>query len=233
MAEPFSVVAGTLGLLDVCWRVGTYLNSVKNAAERIEGDIDALQNEVTSLIEVNESIKKLRDRTEEAYPSSPTNHSPVVEDLWQNIDSTSEGCKVVVLRLEEKVKNIMGKREMAKPTGKIDGIKKTLRRDSTDPDLVKIHNSLSKYQLSLQTLLTALNLFVQVPLLSCSCTHFLYRYYTRASHNATNNAIDNLSSKTEKLNSLELKLDYQLGVFRSRISSGDDDDVSVLPCDQK
>ena len=158
MVDPFSITAGTVGLLDVCWRVGAYLNDVKNAAGRIEGDIDALQKEVTSLIDVNESIKKLKALTEEADPSSPINHSPGVEDLWQKVDSNTEGCKDVVLRLEEKVKDIMGKSQTAKPTSKIDGIKKTLKKQSTDPDLAKIHNSLSKYQLSLQMLLTALNL---------------------------------------------------------------------------
>jgi hypothetical protein len=64
----------------------------------------------------------------------------------------------VVLRLEEKVKDIMGKSQTAKPTGKIDGIKKTLKRQFTDPDLAKIHDSLSIYQLSLQTSLLALNM---------------------------------------------------------------------------
>lgn len=153
-----SVIAGTVGLLDVCWRVGAYLNDVKDAAGRIEGDIDALQKEVTSLIAVNESIKNLKALTEEADPGSPTNHLPGVEDLWQKVDSNTKGCKDVVLRLEEKVKEIMGKGQTAKPTGKIDGIKKTLTKQSTDSDLARIHSSLSKYQLSLQMLLTALNL---------------------------------------------------------------------------
>lgn len=157
MADPLSIIAGTVGLLDVCWRVGSYLNDLKGATGRIEADIDALQREVTSLIDVNESIKKLKDITDEADPSSPITHSPGVEDLWQKVDSNTRGCKDVVLRLEEKVKDIMGKSQTAKPTGKIDGLKKTMKWQSKDPDLAKIHISLSKYQLSLQTLLTALN----------------------------------------------------------------------------
>lgn len=158
MAEPFSLVASTIGLLDVCWRVGAYLKDVKDAAGKIEGDIDALQKEVTSLVDVIESIKNLKALTEEADLSSPTNHLPGVEQLWQKVESNTKGCRDVVLRLEEKVKGIMGKSQTAKPTGKFDGLKKTLKKQSTDPDLAKIHTSLSKYQLSLQTLLTALNL---------------------------------------------------------------------------
>ena len=229
MADPFSIVAGTVGLLDVCWRVGSYLNSVKIAAGKIEGDIDALQKEVTSLIDVNESIKKLKDMTEEADPSSSINHSPGAENLWQSVDSNTEGCKVVVLRLEEKVKDIMGKSGTARPTSKIDGIKKTLKREATDPDLVKIHNSLSKYQLSLQTLLTALNMSVLVSTISLhGCAHSPHRYYTRSSHKTTGNAIGNLSNRTDRLSKLESKLDYQLDVLRSRTSSVGDDGVSPL-----
>jgi hypothetical protein len=158
MVDPLSIASATVGFIDVCWRVGVYLNDVKDAAGRIEGDINVLQKQVTSLIEVNESIEKLKALTEDADTSSPINHSTGVEDLWRKVDANRRGCQDVVLRLEEKVKDIMGKSQAAKPTSKIDGIKKTLKKQSTDPDLAKVHNDLSKYQLSLQTLLTALTL---------------------------------------------------------------------------
>lgn len=155
--DPISVIAGTVGLLDVCWRVGSYLNSVKDAAKGIEADITALQKEVTSLIDVNESIKKLKELTDEADPLSTISRSAGVEDLWEKVIANTEGCKAEVLRLEERVRSIMGKNDSAKPSGKMDGIRKTLRRQATDPDLSRIRHSLSKYQMSLQTLLSALN----------------------------------------------------------------------------
>lgn len=59
--------------------------------------------------------------------------------------------------------------------------------------------------------------------------HSPHRYYTRSSHKATDSAIGNLSNKADKLHKLESKLDYQLEVLRSRISSVDDDSVSAIP----
>jgi hypothetical protein len=157
MADPLSIANATVGFIDVCWRVGAYLKDVKDAAGRIEGDIGVLQRQVTSLIEVDEAIEKLKVVREGAGKSSPINYAPEVESLWQNVDSNRKGCREAMLRLEEKVLEIMGRSQTAKPTGKIDGIRKALRMQATDPDLAKVHNDLSKYQQSLQILLSALN----------------------------------------------------------------------------
>lgn len=229
MADPVSIIAGTVGLLDVCWKVVSYLKCVKEGAGKIEEDIDALQKEVRALIDVNESIKKFKERMEEADPSSSINHSPEVENLWQSVDSNTKDCKAEVLRLAEKVKGIMGKSETAKPTSKIDGIRKTLKWDSKDPDLVKIHHSLSKYQAILQALLTLLNMSVLVSISLHNNAHSPHRHYTRDSHKATGNAIGNLSNKTDMLYELQSKIDYELEVLRSRTSSVDEDNVSCLP----
>jgi len=49
MADPFSIITSTVGLLDVCYRVGSYLGDVKNAAKTIEKDLEGLREEIAAL----------------------------------------------------------------------------------------------------------------------------------------------------------------------------------------
>lgn len=46
MADPFSIIAGTVSVADICIRVVKYLRDVQVAAATIEDDIAALIQEV-------------------------------------------------------------------------------------------------------------------------------------------------------------------------------------------
>ena len=195
--EPFSGISSAVGLIDVLWRVGSYLHDLKGSAGRIEADINALRHEIDSLIAADESIENLRRTVKDAGLESQINHTSAAKDLWDKVEQNRESCKGVLLKLEEKLKYIIGKEQTTKKTlrdemkrvlgnqstdagkvkaeisnttdpalaqvqhsttGTIDGLRKTLRRQSTDPELTRIHLSLDKYQHALQALLAALNL---------------------------------------------------------------------------
>ena len=167
---------------------------MKDSTGRIEGDINFLRDEIDSLIAADESIENLRRTVKDAGLES---HTSAAKDLWDKVEQNRESCKGVLLKLEEKLKYIIGKDQttkkslrdemkrawghqstdaekdkdetsnatdpalgkvLHKTTGKIDGLRKTLRRQSTDPELARIHLSLDKYQHALQALLAALNL---------------------------------------------------------------------------
>jgi hypothetical protein len=156
MADPFSIAIGTIGLLDVCWRVGSYLKEIEESAGKVEEEIAVLSREITSLISVNESIQKLREATDGAVPGSSLNCEPLLQKLWAEVDANTDGCRAAVQKLEELLKEIIGKNG-PKVANKWDGIKKQLRSQSKGGELVQIHHRLSKYQASLHTLLAALN----------------------------------------------------------------------------
>ena len=52
MADPFSILAGSAGLLDVLWRVGIYIRTTVESAGRIEEELDGLSREIQSLISI-------------------------------------------------------------------------------------------------------------------------------------------------------------------------------------
>ena len=156
MVDPLSITAGTVGLLDVCFRAGSYLKDVEESSGKVEEEIVALSSEITALISVNEAIQKVKEATGKAVPGTSLNSEPLVQMLWKEVDTNTEGCKATVVKLEELLKEIIGKNG-PKVANKLDGIRKQVRRQSKDVRLVQIHHRLSKYQASLHTLLAALN----------------------------------------------------------------------------
>lgn len=156
MAEPFSIAVGTIGLLDVCWRVGSYLKEIEASAGKVEEEIVLLSREITSLISVNELIQRLEEAVDGVAPGNSLNYESLARKLWAEVDANTEGCRASVQKLEELLKEIIGKYG-PKVANKWDGIKKQLRNQQKSGELVQIHHRLSKYQASLHTLLAALN----------------------------------------------------------------------------
>lgn len=158
--DPLSIIAGTVGICDVCWRVFQYLKDVREASGTIQGEIEDLQRELNSLRNVNEALEKIC-----AKDQGPLDHKEDVQLLWYNVNEIRQGCKKAVEELgkllEEKfgpmIQEITGKNG-AKVTSRFDGLKKGLRRHSKNEDLVQFRHKLANFQSKLQVLLTALNM---------------------------------------------------------------------------
>ena len=182
MADPFSIAAGTVSLLDVCWRVGTYLSSLNSSRGRIEQELAHLSREVNTIISVNNSIQALwnaQKKTEPLIQTLPDGSQ--ITNLWQNAGVVLAGCRDTMEKLITLVKEIIGK-DGLEVTGKRDGIKKVLRKQSREKDIDEIRQQLSNYQSSLQILLTALSFA-----------------YARNSQTSTDVSFEHLSNKLESL----------------------------------
>lgn len=96
MADPFSIITASVGLIDVCWRFGSYLRDVQAGAAKIEDEIEKLSRDIEALRIVNETI---RDSYKElpSYLNSEIESSKHVERLWRNVSSNLENCRLLVL----------------------------------------------------------------------------------------------------------------------------------------
>lgn len=157
MADPFSIVAGTAGLLDICWRVSTYLAKVKEAASKIERDLAALAYEVNALITVNESIQTLWTANKGKPIDALSRDARQIDELWQDINMTLHACRGLMDGLALLVEEVIGKDGLV-VKGKRDGVKKVLRRQSNDDQIKEIRSQMNSHQNSLQLTLSALNL---------------------------------------------------------------------------
>ncbi|KAL8951543.1 MAG: hypothetical protein Q9222_002481 [Ikaeria aurantiellina] len=196
MADPFSIAAGTAGLLDICWRAASYLKSVNSSRGKIEQDLALLLREVDTVISVNTSIHALwnAQKTHVAAHYMPDEHQ--ITELWRNAGVVLDGCRLTMGKLEQLAKEIIGK---AGPevTGKRDGIKKVLRKQSKDKEVDEVRQQLVNYKSSLQILLTALSFA-----------------YARISQESTDTSLGHLADKVEALG---FQLQTEVTAFNSTV----------------
>lgn len=157
MADPFSIISGSVAIIDVCFCVFKYLKETKAGAERIEEEITALLREIEALITVNESIKNVFTTELKPCPGPLATDSAHVDSLWRNIGSNLQGCRPLVERIEIVVKEIVGKKG-PRVVGKLDGFGKQIRKQSKNEELNQLRLQLTSYQNALQILLSALTM---------------------------------------------------------------------------
>ncbi|KAI9811231.1 MAG: hypothetical protein M1827_005563 [Pycnora praestabilis] len=159
MADPLSIIASTTGIIDVCVRVAKYLKDVKDAAGKIEQDLLALLEEFNGLQAVNYSIHNTwLDHQKAVDPKAPA-YEPLIETQWQDLNHALCGCSKSVLRLGALIEEVVGK-DGHSVTSKLDGIKKVLRKQSKDKEILEIRQQVMSHRDNLQVLLLALNLYV-------------------------------------------------------------------------
>ena len=181
MADPFSIAAGTVGLLEICWRVGSYLSTLDKSRGKLEQEIAQLSKEVNTITSANTSIQALWNVQKKHAVAQSMPDDPQIVNLWQNAGTILEGCRSTMEKLNDLVKEIIGKGGH-EVTGTRDGIKKGLRKGSKEKHLSEIRQQLLNYQSSLQVILTALSFA-----------------YARDAQSATDVSLDRLSDKLESL----------------------------------
>ncbi|KAL9614861.1 MAG: hypothetical protein Q9167_000694 [Letrouitia subvulpina] len=197
MAEPFSIVAGAIELLNLCWQVGSYLGKLKTAASKIERDLATLSFEVNGLIKVNESIKELWNVNKEKPVDALSPDAKHIERLWQDVNLALLGSRDAVGRLKSLAEEIVG-RHGTEVHGKRDGIIKVLQKRSKDETIREIRQQISSHQRGLQVTLSALNL----------C-------YVRNSQDANNLSYDILLKKVEYWG---FKVNHELAAIRAQVA---------------
>lgn len=103
MADPFSFVAGAVGIADVTIRVITYLRDVRAAIGTIDADIDGLINEILSL-------KQVHGHLDEEYQKQTGKGGLSAEEtiLWEQTKQTLKNGQTLVIKLEISVRQVYG-----------------------------------------------------------------------------------------------------------------------------
>lgn len=155
MADPFSIIAGTAGLIDVCWRFGSYLHHVQAGAAKIEDEIQILSRDIEALRIINETIRASYKELP-GYLSAKIESSKHVERLWRNVSSNLESCRLIVEELEALVKTIVGKepsKDESKIMRKLGTFKMQLRKQSREGEFSKLQSRLTTYYNTIQLML--------------------------------------------------------------------------------
>lgn len=155
MADPFSIIAGTAGLIDVCLRFGSYLRDIQAGAAKIDDEIVRLSRDIEALRVVNETVRASYNESP-GQLDSETENSKHLERLWRNVCSNLENCRLVVEELEVLIKAIVGKeppKDESKIMRKLGGFRKQLRMQYKEVDFNKLQSRLNTYHNTIQLML--------------------------------------------------------------------------------
>jgi hypothetical protein len=157
MADPLSIVFGTVSLVDVCVRAGQYLALIQQAAGKVEEDIAALQHDIDALTTIHSSLREVWEAHKSTAPRSPIHDAARVEKLWSSVGVGLQDCQATIELLDDIFQDIVG-RSGPIVSGRYDKIKKAWRRRSKDADFQQLRRQVSMDYSNLQMLLTTINL---------------------------------------------------------------------------
>lgn len=156
--DPFSVIIGTVGLLDVCSRLIIYLKDVKGSIARTDREIEAVTKDVAAIKLVTELIDSAVEAKKERVENSPDASQGNAGKLWQNatnvLESVMGGCQEALTKMSVLIQEM--KNRALKGSGILDDFLHVLRKQARQEDYYQLrtdlNNSLTTLQLMLNTI---------------------------------------------------------------------------------
>lgn len=93
MADPFSIVAGAVGVVDVAVRLVRYIDKTKKGADSVDGDLQNLLAEIQSLKGTSEVIHHVFEKDMEE--GNTTQDSPTA-GTWSAASKALEDCNAAL-----------------------------------------------------------------------------------------------------------------------------------------
>ncbi|RAH80854.1 hypothetical protein BO86DRAFT_400523 [Aspergillus japonicus CBS 114.51] len=210
--DPFSILVGSAGLADVSFRIISYLATIRSASAKIQDELTILSQEISSLIAVNETVEDCCHSWHD--PSSfdtSANDEAHVNDVWKNLAMLLQQSKGYVEQMEALLNAVIGKNG-AQVAGKLDGLRKTIRRQGRDGEFMQLRQRIANHQAGIQILLNALTLSS-----------------TLQSHTTRDRAVGNLSENLRRQNT---KMQIRINSLRRELRGGPNSDSlrSSLGC---
>ncbi|KAI4164739.1 MAG: hypothetical protein LQ342_001714 [Letrouitia transgressa] len=197
MADPFSIVAGTTGVIDIAFRFAQFVKNTATATAQLDDDLKAILEETEHVISVNRSIHELLSTEYFQTPTPKTAGGDALKDLWSDTERILNDCRLVLDKLLKLAKEIVGKKHERFEVGKHRSIgewtgdfRRQLRKQKKDGEFSRLRLQLSTSQGALQTSFTMMNLW--------------------HSHKSQNTAAASLNRLLEQFGSLAIDLKAQL-----------------------
>lgn len=165
MADPFSIIAGAVGVADVCVKLGTAIYRLRKDVGGIDDELDSLANDLEDIQQLCATVRDLfRDASQDASEKTEEQDDPAKKRLRDHLYRALQNCEGVVMKLHETMLKIQGSSRGAAPS-KLDTIRKAIRKQLQESDLHSRHMQLAAYQNGLHMVLSMINLYVVSSLL--------------------------------------------------------------------
>ena len=156
MADPFSIIAGTAGVADVCIRLTKFLKQAKDGFRAVGQELEDLFEEIVSLRSVNDLVE--RSYTEGSTAKIDPDHQHILGTHWRATQNTLASCRNIIEQIEALLNEVVdvgsGKHI------KIDQLRKWLKQQSSEEALSTLREKLRTHQIALQLSLSAVSMSV-------------------------------------------------------------------------
>ena len=153
MADPFSILAGTVGLIDVCTRLAIYLRDFEKASENVDEAIGTLIEDLDMVGSVTQHIKEAYEDYMDRKDGDEKLSQNHAYQLWTTVKRVLQGCQNTLDKLWALVEGIKGKEKEKSLSPRLRGFMKQLRKQSRQEEYDQhrrdLTNSLSALQVTL------------------------------------------------------------------------------------
>jgi hypothetical protein len=153
MADPFSIIAGTIGVVDVAVRLIRFIDKTKKGADSVDGDLQDLVTEIENLKYTSEVI---HDAFEKDMKEGNTTKDNPTAGTWLAASNALADCNVALSGMDNALVKMMGENG----SSRFDRLRRHFRRLAQDEEFGHLRQRLDKGHHRLQTLLLTLNMSV-------------------------------------------------------------------------
>ncbi|KAF2666145.1 hypothetical protein BT63DRAFT_51060 [Microthyrium microscopicum] len=178
MADPFSIIASTIGVIDVAVRLTAFLIDVKEGSETIDQDLDRLLGEIKSLNAISRLIQESFER--DVATSTPNQDEEAAVTMWRETGNVLRDSQKTLSELELLIKKVHG----LDGSSTYDRVRRFIRKQVKEDEFARLWTRLNDGYHLLQILLSAINIT-----------------YTRRSQETSNESFQDLSSTIQALGS--------------------------------
>lgn len=160
MADPFSIIASSIGVADILFKLGKYLVELHKDSAHIDQTVRELRDEIAALSNVVTAIKDTFQKETGAGIAPGVAADPeAVGSLWERVDKTLQLCLHGVENLDIVVRKIFG-RPGSTGTSKIESLLKAHTKRTREDEIRQVREQIATHQRNLQILLAAIQLYV-------------------------------------------------------------------------
>ena len=155
--DPFSIIAGTAGVLDVSTRFLTLVHDVQKRSGTVDQVVQTMAEEVATVHKSTAIIKDLFEARLNDKVKVDALYRKKLDDAWLQVDDLLHKCKGNIESLLQLVRKIQ---DVPKPKAapRLHGFLKEWKRQYHNPDFVVSRRELTNYCNTLQLLLSSIEI---------------------------------------------------------------------------
>lgn len=153
MADPYSIITGTVGLVDVCIKLVKFIHKTRRGIHAIDEELRQLVTDIESLQHAGELIRKAFEKD---MANAGTGKKTDTDGIWSGVSCALKDSEAALIQLDSLLEQAKGE----EGSSTLDRLKRHFKKLSKDGDFEQLRQRLDQGRQTLQMFLTALSMSV-------------------------------------------------------------------------